>query len=483
MTIQAAELPIVSSAHHQPMFADPSKSKSIFELRGRYVELASCSSAQSVVPVRLGRALATRTPSSPDQSCRRRRPVPPCPQDNASIISNNNKRGGRVGRHVRPRAAAAVTMIQRVVRRHCFANSSTGGVGVGGDGGGYRTGSPFGSQRSCGATSPGRRIADKSQDPSRPCRRSPSPARAVDSTTDSAPSIGNGGPAATANVPSCDPRTADDPHIMGRAEASSGTGHLEASQAGDTEGGITHEDAAGGGGDDGGGCSRGPRCGASSGSHSSSSSDQLRIGEGPEVATILEKYTHLETYDCPVSPFSAPPSWADVPPLATLEPPGFSRSWKTLTDDASATVSGTKAEQSGESEGRARTSMDADGGWVSPGAVEKMPNDGLRPKTELPSGERSRPLSLLPTTTTADDEFAMTATTRPAEKTLFQTISSGRRVSYGWGWTRPSGERGGRNRRGEVEKTGAGPSPSLMGRGRRARAKTIVSASPSTSWA
>ncbi|CAM9549549.1 unnamed protein product [Scytosiphon promiscuus] len=449
-TVQAAELPIVSPSHRQHMPTDLFQSKSIFELRGRYVELASCSSAHSVVPVRLGRALPARVPSSPGQNRHLRRPVPPPPQANASTNKTGNGAGGkRAGRRVRPGANTAVKMIQRVIRRHCSASAPTGSVGGGGDGKGQANDFSSGSPRSPETTTHGYLPADESHGHSQARRRSSSPTRADDTGSGHAPSNVDRDHGPSANAFTYDPRTTDHGHNMG-AEVSIGDEHLGDCRADDTDGSLTSRGPAdGSGGADGEGCRRGRLCGTSPCTCASTSLDHPGTGQGPEVVTILERYTHLETYDCPVSPFSAPPSWADVPPLVTLEPPGFSRTSKSPAHDPSAMESGGRDEQWG----------------------------GRKERHREGTGAEDPPLSFPPR---KEDRIA-TATTRPAEKTVFQIISSGRRMSYGWGWTRPSGERGGRKRRTGKGRVGAGSSPSLVGRERRGRTNVHVSAFPPTS--
>ena len=95
-----------------------SERRSIYGLSRTYVELALCSSGRGVVPVRLGRSIArVLRKASPASRNGRKRPVPP----RAGV---GNTQGEAAARRDSPRAAAAVTVIPRVVRPHCFAPAS-----------------------------------------------------------------------------------------------------------------------------------------------------------------------------------------------------------------------------------------------------------------------------------------------------------------------------------------------------------------------
>ncbi|CAM9847508.1 unnamed protein product [Ectocarpus sp. 4 AP-2014] len=437
LTIEAATLGMASS---NSISASGKSNKSIFELSRRYVGLALCSSARNVVPVRLGRVLVPaqrKTPSSstsPHRS-RQRRPVPPPPE--TTVLSNNNKTsddGGTAHRRVSPRSKATFTVISRAACRHCFASpapASAAGAGVGSH-----------------APSTGTITDDR---------------QATDQTKTKSPPRTNTGPISTGSVPvhhkhhqsprgtrgSSDKTGKASVHSCGGSVTGSG-GSVFAGSSGGRSGG----DGGGGGGGGGSVCSRGHRCGSSLARGVTVPSERLGTEwAAANVSNLSVKYHQVETYDCPVSPFSDPPSWADIPPLAMMEPPGYSPPSNTPTCAVAGIVA---AMPSGE----------------CPPEVS-----GGSPANETAASPPSSPLHVEDRAPTA--AAAAAVETRPAEKTAFQIVTSRRRPSYGWGWKRPPGQKGGARKRVLVPVSTAVFSPSLLGRERPGR--TNMSTAPPTS--
>eukprot|EP00752_Nemacystus_decipiens_P002077 g1988.t1 len=190
-------------------------------------------------------------------------------------------------------------------------------------------------------------------------------------------------------------RLSPPPNLAGVGTA--GTSSAENADDGDLDAGTSLGDGC---------CSRGRRCGASPTRERSAPSE--RLGGGAEIGILLERYHEIERYDCPVSPFSNPPSWADTPPAATIEPPGVPPP-PTNPRDCITVVEGV-------------------GGECHPAG-----------------GDSPMPLQQ------AEDETRKASSAeRPVEKTVFQLISTRRRTSFGWGWKRPPGGKGRRRRRSEL---------------------------------
>lgn len=348
-TVQAAAHASIVRSLHSISTAAP-ESKSIFELSRRYVRLALCSSGQTVVPVRLGRALAEATvspkTSSAIQNGSHTRPAPP-PRDVTGDTQNDG-----IARRTSPRASAGGAMIPHVGRRRYFAPTSPAcGAAAGSGVGGATDGCvEWDGSSSKWPTENDRQKLDKGSTAGSKLRLSPSPTRAS---------------------------------VNGIS--------LETTKSNDQDVGESC-------------CSRSRRCGASPTRERSASLE--RLGGGTEIGALLAKYHRIENYDCPVSPFSMPPSWADIPPLSTLEPPGFPPPHQILTDPS--------------------TVIEEVGRECQLGGVDLC---------------MSRPL---------EDGTTQTLVPRPVEKTVFQKIASGRRVSFGWGWKRPSGDRGRARKRKEL---------------------------------
>ncbi|CAM9665779.1 unnamed protein product [Ectocarpus fasciculatus] len=435
LTIEAATLAMASS---NSISASSKSNTSIFELSRRYVGLALCSSARNVVPVRLGRALVPaqrKTPSSPTtpHPCRPRRPVPPPPVTAAASNNNNNNNNsdddGPARRRVSPRSKATYILISRAARRHCFAPpapASAAGAGAG---------------RHASSTST---IADGRQEVDQTKTKSPR------NHTDS---IAMGSTSAyhkhhhSPRVTGGSPDNTEEASV--RACAGSVTGRGSSVFAGDSGGR--------GGGDGGGcgsGCSRGHRCGSSLVRGGTVSSE--RLGTEWTVANIpnlLAKYRQHETYDCPVSPFSDPPLWADIPPLAVMEPPRFSPSNTPICAAPDVTA-------------------------AMPSGERPLETSGASLANETAARPPSSPFHMEDGTPKAVSAAAAAAvTTRPAEKTVFQIVTARRRPSYGWGWKRPPGQKGGARKR--VLVPGSTVAPSLLGRERPGR--TDMSVVPPTS--
>ncbi|CBN79097.1 hypothetical protein Esi_0176_0057 [Ectocarpus siliculosus] len=430
LTIEAATLGMASS---NSISGSGKSNKSIFELSRRYVGLALCSSARNVVPVRLGRVVVPaqrKTPSSstsPHRS-RQRRPVPPPPV--AAVASNNNNTSddGTTRRRVSPRSKATFTVISRAARRHCFAPApaSAAGAGVGSH------------APSTGTITDGRQAADQTKTKSPP-RTNTGP---ISTGSASVYHTHHQSPRGTGGSPDNTGKTMV--HSCG-GSVTGGDGSVFAGSNGRRGGG----DGGGGGGSV---CSRGHRCGSSLARGVTVPSERLGTEwAAANVSNLLAKYHQLETYDCPVSPFSDPPSWADIPPLAVIEPPGYSPSSNTPTCAAAGI-----------------------GAAMLPG--ERPPEvSGASPANETAASLPSSPLHV---EDGAPTEAAAVAT-RPAEKTVFQIVTSRRRPSYGWGWKRPPGQKGGARKRVLVPGSTTVPSPSLLGRERPGR--TNMSAVPPTS--
>lgn len=353
-TVQtAAPASIVRSLHSISSFA--SESKSIFELSRRYVGLALCSSGQTVVPVRLGRAVVDATvppgPSSPaSQNGSLSRPAPP-----PRAVTRNTQNAGAARRVFSPRASAGLAMVPKVGCGRSFAPASP--TQDPGGGGGGAAADACAEWEASSSKLPNendwhRRFDNEPAAVSRR-QRSPSPTRAgVDVTGTS----------------------------------------LENTNSSDQDAETVRD-----------GCSRGRRCEASPTHERSASSERLR--EGPEIRALLAKYNRIDAHDCPVSPFSMPPSWADTPPSATMEPLGIPPPNKTPGDITTVL------------EGRAESAAEGHVGGSDPC------------------------MSL------AEVETRETSVARPLEKTVFQKIASGRRASFGWGWKRPPGDRERRRQR------------------------------------
>lgn len=420
-TAQGATVtPLVPSAHS---ISASTQGKSIFELSRRYVGLALCSSARTVVPVRLGRSLVPAqhaVPVSPaSRGRRRKRPVPPPP---ARICSTDND--GGLPLRASPRNTTVVSVIQRVARRHCFAPAAPAFCGGVDEGGSISRRYP----------------ADQNPTPASPGRRSPSPRRAK-----------TGAPGTILEV-----------NANGSQHADSGDG----------------------------GCSRGRRCGASPTHRRSPSLEWLGVTGGVDMATLLAKNYHKrETYDCPVSPFSTPPCWVDIPPLK-VEPPGFSpRQSKSPICETFLKDEETQGLEDDQNDDRGRT-----GSGVNSGPGEKQRRGTNVEGLEVPIGEHEREgqpetrrrfetlsasvgndtTTLPPSSSRLEDGTTKARTmTRPVEQTLYQAIASGRRPSYGWGWKRLSGNR--IWRQGRIEDPGAAattttpPPSSLSSRRERER--------------
>ncbi|CAM9985890.1 unnamed protein product, partial [Ectocarpus sp. 13 AM-2016] len=431
LSIEAATLAMGSS---KSISASSKSNKSIFELSRRYVGLALCSSARNVVPVRLGRVLVPaqrKTPSSstsPYRS-RQRRPVPPPPVP-AVACNNTNTSDDRIARRrVSPRSNATFTVISRATRRHCFAPpapASAAGAGVGSH------------APSTGTNTDGRQAADQTKVKSPP-RTNTGPistgSASVYHTHHQSPRGAGGSLDKTgkANVHSCGGS------VTGR------DGSVFAGSNGGRGGGD-------GGGGSGSVCSRGHRCGSSLAQGVTVPSERLGTGwAAANVSNLSAKNHQLETYDCPVSPFSDPPSWADIPPLAVMEPPGYSLSLNTPTCAAADIVA------------------------AMPSGQRPPEVSGASPANETAASSPSSPLHVEDGTPTA----AAAVATRPAEKAVFQIVTSRRRPSYGWGWKRPPGQKGGARKRVLVSGSMAVPSPSLHGWGRPGR--TNMSTVPPTS--
>ncbi|CAM9986920.1 unnamed protein product, partial [Ectocarpus sp. 8 AP-2014] len=312
LTIEAATLAMASS---NSISASSKSNKSIFELSRRYVGLALCSSARNVVPVRLGRVLVPaqrKTPSSstsPHRS-RQRRPVPPPPVTAAG--SNNNSTsddGGTARRRVSPRSKATFMVISRAARRHCFAPPAPASA----------TGAGVGSHAPSTVTiTNGRQAADQTKTKSPP-------------RTNTGPL--STGSASVYHAHHQSPRGTDgSPDNTGKATVHSCGGSVtggDGSVFAGSNGGRGGGDGGGGGGSV---CSRGHRCGGSLARGVTVPSERLGTEwAAANVSNLLAKYHQLETYDCAVSPFSDLPSWADIPPLAVIEAPGYSPSSNTPT--------------------------------------------------------------------------------------------------------------------------------------------------------
>ncbi|CAM9556079.1 unnamed protein product [Ectocarpus sp. 12 AP-2014] len=431
LSVEAATLAMASS---NSISASSKSNKSIFELSRRYVGLALCSSARNVVPVRLGRVLVPaqrKTPSSstsPYRS-RQRRPVPPPPVPAVASNHINTSDDETARRRVSPRSKSTFTVISRAARRHCFAPpapASAAGAGVGSD------------APSIGTNTDGRQAADQT--------KAKSPPRTNTGPTST-------GSASVYHTHHQNPRgTGGSPDNTGKADVHSCGGSVTG-----RDGSVFARSSCGRGGGDGGGgggsvCSRGHRCGSSLAQEVTVPSERLGVEwAAANVSNILAKNHQLETYDCPVSPFSDPPSWADIPPLAVIKPPGYSPSSNTPTCAAAGIVA---AMPSGE----------------RPPEVSRA-----SPANETAASPPSSPLHVENGTPTA----AAAVATRPAEKTVFQIVTSRRRPSYGWGWKRPPGQKGGARKRVLVPGSTAAPSPSLPERERPGR--TNMSAVPPTS--
>lgn len=446
--LEAAALPVVPSALS---ISASTQSKSIFELSQRYVGLARCSSARTVVPVRLGRSLVPASQAAPAS----KRPVPPPPDRSGST----NDDGG-LARRTCPRATTVVTVMPPATRHKCFAPDSPDspdspdapvapalGGGCGGGGGTSR-----------------QPPVEKKPSPASPSQRSPSSRLAE----------------------------RGDPHTPAEVNDSQGAG----------------SGSGGGGGGGNGGCSRGRRCGASPTHKRSTSSERVGVGRRADLATLSAKKHHKrETYDCPVSPFVAPPSWADVPPLK-VEPPWFSRRQpESPVFKASPVEAREEDEEDGEKDEQGRA-----GSGDSTGPGEQY--NGSGDSVEVLAGEREHerqpetsrravkpptsagnvtvlppPSSFVPSARFEDRTTATTTMTRPVEKTLYETIAAARRPSYGWGWQRPTGDRvWRRGKKGDPRAALASslsPSSSLPSRRERERrwgtTNTITSVLPPTS--
>lgn len=336
-----------------------SESKSIFELSQRYIGLALCSSGRTVVPVRLGRAIAEATAPPKASSLANRRLGRPAPPPRAA--AGNTENAG-VARRISPRISAGVATFQQLGRRRSVAQTPTA-CGTGGGGGGATDANAEWEGSSSKLPIENDRQTNLGKEPAAspmPHHYSPSPSRAgVDVT-------------GTAAETTTTTTTANNDQDAGSVGAS---------------------------------CSRGRHCGASPTRERSASSE--RLGGGAEFGVLLARYHRIETYDCPVSPFSMPPSWADIPPLATMEPPGFPPPCETRRETTTV---------------------------VEGAGVERAKGDHLE------GGDSSTSLQV-------EDETKKTSVARPVEQTVFQKIASGRRVSFGWGWNRPPGDRGRRRKR------------------------------------
>lgn len=345
----AAPAPIERYPHSMTSTSASESNKSIFELSRRYIGLALCSSGRGVVPVHLGRAIvaATSPPQAylqANQNGSLTRPSPP-----PRAVTGNTPNAG-VARRISPRTASAtIAMVSQVGRRRhrrrrSFAPASpTPGAGGGGSGAGGG------------------------------------------GTAAAAACAGGGGSFSKVPTENNRPRLGKEPipgPTLQRSPSPNGAGVYVADTRGDTDqdaGSVVD------------GCSRGRRCGASPKFDVWASSERLGLGRGADIGSTLAKYHPLETYNCPVSPFSIPPSWADIPPLAMVEPPGYPPQNNTPVVE--------EAERGG-GEG-----------------------DDSCASLQLEDGTRK------------------TSVARPVEKTTFQKIA-GRRASFGWGWKRPSGDQG-----------------------------------------
>lgn len=346
----AAPAPIARSL--DSISTSASESRSIFGLSRRYIELALCSSGRTVIPVRLGRAIVEptvplKTPSPTNQNGSLTRPARPprtvTGNPDARIASRSHA------------SSAGVATIPQVGRRSSFVPACPAdGAAVNGGGGG----APHACVGWDGSSSELPINNDRQQ-------------------LDNEPTRGSG------------LRSSLSPNGAGTVVPGTSAELNNSNSQGAENAGVS--------------CSRTRRCGASPARERSASSE--RLGGGEEIGALLAKYNRNEAYDCPVSPFSLPPSWAEIPPLATVEPPGFPPSC-TTPGDATVEEARVQTERAGHLGGReSGMSLQVEGG--------------------------TRKISVV----------------CPAEKTLFQKIASGRRTSFGWGWKRPSGDRGPRPKR------------------------------------
>lgn len=348
-TVQAAAGPasMVRSLRSISMSTSASyESKSIFELSRRFIGLALCSSGRTVVPVRLGRAVVEATiPLKASSPVNRNGPARPAPPSEAATGSARNVGAAR---RISPCAAAGVATIPAVRRRRSLGPASPTHCAArgGGDGGGDTA------SASTGLNLPPNEIDLRNKLDKEPTERS---------TLPHSPSATHAG----VDI--------------------AGTSLAENANNSDQDAGSVGD-----------GCSRGRRCGVSPTRDMSASSE--RLGSAAEIGALLAKYRRMETYNCPVSPFSSPPSWAEIPPVAAMEPPGFPPS---QPPPESTTV----VEQ----------------GQLGGG------DSCMSPQVKK--------------------EAAKTSVGRPVENTVFQKIASGRRASFGWGWKRPPGDRGRRRKR------------------------------------
>eukprot|EP00903_Cladosiphon_okamuranus_P011664 g10971.t1 len=273
-----------------------SESKSIFEMSRRYNGLALCSSGRTVVPVRLGGAIAEATaplkaslPANQIGNGRLGVRVPP-----TRVAAAENAENAGVARRICPHTSAGVAMVPQVGRRSSAAPTPTAYGNGGGGGGGVIDTYP-------------EKEGSSSRQPIENDRQTYHGEEPAASVT----------PLPHSPFPTC-------PGVDATCTAAETTT-------------INNDQDAGSVGDS--CCSRGRRCGANPTRERSASSE--RLGGGAEIGVLLAKCHRNETYNCPVSPFSMPPSWADVPPLATIEPPGFPPPCKVPT----AVVKGARVER------------------------------------------------------------------------------------------------------------------------------------------